>query len=219
MRRSALTPLLLAVALTTVACSPGGEDPAGASSGSPVTASPGTGPSGSSSAQPQETAEAADLPVLSWRGFGDLRFGMTPDEAASALGIELVRTSGYTASRAEMECAYLEPGPASGLPSGLGFMVTGPGDGVIDRVDVGEGPYRTDGGIGIGDDRAAVEALQPEGIRVQPSEVAVDLTVITVNPLDDATSTVEAFDVDPDGVVVSFRAGEREEVSYSEGCS
>ncbi len=219
MRRSPLAPLLLAVALTTVACSAGGEDPADASSGSPVTASPGTSPPESSSAEPQDTAEPAALPVLSWRGFGDLRFGMTPDEAASALGVELVRTSGYTASRAETGCAYLEPGPASGLPSGLGFMVTGRGEGVINRVDVGEGPYRTDGGIGIGDDRAAVEALQPEGIQAQPSEVAVDLTVITVNPLDDSASTVEAFTVDPDGVVISFQAGEREEVSYSEGCS
>ena len=160
---------------------------------------------------------AQDLPVLSWIGLGELRYGMTPDQASAALGVDLVPSEAYAGMREDLECGYLAPDAAGGLPEGIAVMVTGPGEGTVARVDVGSGPWRTDRGIGIGDDVAAVTALQSEGIADDPAPYG-DGRQITVDPLDDAASTAEVFDVGPDGKVAGFRAGQRPEVGYVEGC-
>ena len=170
-------------------------------------------------ADPSTPSASGDLPVLSWIGLGALRYGMTPDQASAALGVALVPSEAYAGMRADFECGYLSPDPAGGLPDGIDVMVTGPGEGTVARVDVGGGPWRTDRGIGIGigDDVAAVRALRPEGIVDDPAPYG-DGRQITVNPLDDAASTAEVFDIDAEGRVEAFRAGERPEVGYVEGC-
>lgn len=176
-----------------------------------------------SSPGPTGDAEVQDgprLPVLTLQGLGDLRYGMTPDQASQALGVELVGSEAYAGMRADLGCGYLSPTAGAvpdGLPEGIDVMVTGPGEGVVARVDVSGGAYRTEDGIGIGDDVTAVQAVQPEGVVTEPAPYG-DGQQVTVNPLDAAASTAEVFDVDAAGKVTGFRAGRQPEVGSSEGC-
>ena len=161
----------------------------------------------------------SDLPAVTLQGLGGLRYGMTPDQASQALGIALVGNGAYDAMRANSECGYLVPADGT-LPDGINVMVTGPGEGTVTRVDViggFGGDYRTGEGIGIGDDVAAVKALQPKGITTEPGPYGDGQQVVTVNSLD-GTSTAQVFYADSEGTIVSFSAGQQPQIDAFGGC-
>lgn len=188
----------------------------GALAGCSFTADTGQDAASPGPAEGTEAQDGAVLPVLMLQGLGDLRYGMTPDQASEALGVELVGSEAYAGMRADLGCGYLSPA-AGVLPEGIDVMVTGPGEGTVARVDVNEGPYRTDGDIGIGDDAAAVSDLQHVGILAQPAPYG-DGQQITIGSLDDPAGNAQVFDVDAAGKVTGFRAGQRPEVEAVEGC-
>lgn len=161
-------------------------------------------------------SKGPDLPTLAWWAFGGAYIGMTPAEASEALGVELVPLQSQAVT-AETRCGYLEPAPGGRLPDGFPIMATGPGEGTVARVDVEAGPYRSDRGVGIGDDLAAVRVLQPTGVQIAPAPYG-DGQQVTVTPPAEPGSA-EVYDIDADGKVTAFHAGKRPEATYSEGCS
>ena len=104
------------------------------------------GPSGSST-------------TVSGEGFGPVRFGMKVEEAAKALGVELVPLG----PAEEESCRYFRP--ADKFP-GLAFMTA---NGVIVRLDVeNKATIATVTGAKIGDSEQAVLGLYKGRVRVEP---------------------------------------------------
>jgi hypothetical protein len=153
-------------------------------------------------------AQAADDFRLSTLGYGPARFGMTLDEAAHALGIELMVDGEID----EPACYYAKPVPAI---EGLMVMVS---EGRVVRFDVGAPGVRTRSGLGVGDDEAEVlRVLRAQSVEVTPHKyVAPDGNYLTVwSSGRQAALRFETLN----GKVTSFYAGRMPEVTYVEGCS
>lgn len=139
-------------------------------------------------------------------GIGPLRIGMTVDQASAAAGATIrVGADDFGG------CRY------AWLPAfeGLDLLVI---DGQIGRVGVGDGPFRTVSGIGIG-------ATEAEVHRVYGSRITVErhwyhptghyLVYIAADP------SLQQFSLlfETDGrVVTAFRSGLKAAVARPEGC-
>lgn len=102
-------------------------------------------------------------------------------------------------------------------PRGIGAMFL---DGRLARIQVHEGDTRTLSGIGIGSAEADVYSTNPGRIRREPHpyEGAAGWNYLIYTPKDAADQAYSMI-LETDGnQVMSFRAGEREAVSYIEGC-
>jgi hypothetical protein len=153
-------------------------------------------------------AHAADDFRLSTLGYGPARFGMTLDEAAHALGVELM----VDGEMDEPLCYYARPIPAI---EGLMVMLS---QGRVVRFDVGAPGIRTRSGLGIGDSEAHVlDVLRAQSVEVTPHKyVAPDGNYLTVWSSDRrAAVRFETLN----GKVTSFYAGQVPQVTYVEGCS
>ena len=158
-------------------------------------------------------AHAADEYRLSTLGYGPARFGMTLDEAAQALGIELMVDGEID----EPLCHYARPIPKPAGPATEGLMVM-LAQGRVVRFDVGAPGIRTKSGLGVGDDEAHVrDVLRAQSVEVTPHKyVAPDGNYLTVWSSDrQAAVRFETLN----GKVTSFYAGRAPEVTYVEGCS
>ena len=154
------------------------------------------------------TAHAAEDFRLSTLGYGPARFGMTLDEAAHALGVELMVDGEVD----EPLCYYARPVPAI---EGLVVMAS---EGRIVRFDVRTPGVKTRSGLGIGDSEARVlDVLRAQSVEVTPHKyVAPDGNYLTVWSSDRrAAVRFETLN----GKVTSFYAGRTPEVTYVEGCS
>ena len=159
-------------------------------------------------------AAAQQQPVLENGGFGKVRIGMGVKEAERTLGVRFRSlVPGYGPG------CWLA-GRADGIDPGLSYMVE---SGQITRIDVvapqnGAAPaISTAKGIGIGSTRAEVElkygssgssALAPYGRNADDLWVTVETTP--------ALGIVIALS---GGKVVSFWAGRRQSIAYTEACS
>lgn len=154
------------------------------------------------------TAEASDNWRLSTLGYGPARFGMTLDEAARALGVELMVDGEID----EPLCYYARPVPAI---DGLMVMLA---QGRVVRFDVGAPGIETRSGLGVGDDEAEVlRVLGAQSVEITPHKyVAPDGNYLTVWSNDrQAAVRFETLN----GKVTSFYAGRAPQVTYVEGCS
>ena len=140
-----------------------------------------------------------------------MRVGMTPEEATVAAGYVLEEEVGLFAGD---PCYYL---PADPHVPGVSFMVN---NGTIARVDVLTGPVTTRSGAGIGMTEAAVRDLFPEQIEQRQHFYIEGGKYLEFVPVDQADTNFRVvFETDPDGVVLTYRAGRLPEVRWVEGCA
>ncbi|MEP6990932.1 MAG: hypothetical protein ABJA80_08395 [bacterium] len=153
------------------------------------------------------TSGAAAGTVVTERGVGPVRLGMTIAQASSALH------GGLTAPRSTdtSSCGYAT---LRGALAGVRLMTAG---GRVVRVDVDRGTTRTDAGARIGDAEGRVERLYAGRVKSGPSkyESGHSLVVTPAAPADSGYRIV--FETDG-RVVTKYRAGRRPEVEYVEGC-
>jgi hypothetical protein len=161
-----------------------------------------------------DTAMIADtIPTIRFDGVGAVRVGMTFDEARTALGGDL---------RMDDEVVGTEPGPdrcdhpqSSWLPPGVLVMVEGRR---VVRVEVDSGAVATAEGARIGDTEARIQQLYPGRVTVQPHKYT-DGHYLVVRPANPADAThLLVFETDG-RVVQRFRAGQKPQVEYVEGCA
>lgn len=154
---------------------------------------------------------AAGAMTVGFEGIGPLRVGMTPDQAKAALGGDF-QPLGTSAGTEPGGCRYARSGA---LPAGVRVMLEG--DRVV-RVEVDSGTAAaTAEGARIGDTESRVKQLYP-GVQVQPHKYTDGhyLVVTPSAPADSAKRIV--FETDGQKVL-RFRAGQRPQVEYVEGCS
>jgi len=144
--------------------------------------------------------------VVTPRGIGPLRVGMTRGEVEAVLGA-LVPAPGDSGWR---QCAFIAPAE---LPAGVRLMVEG---GTVVRVDVDSGRAATAAGARIGDSEAHIRDLYKTTVAT-PLKYGSGhtLTVTPTAAVDRALRLV--FETDGRHVT-RFRAGRRPAVEYVEGC-
>jgi hypothetical protein len=158
-------------------------------------------------AQPAPVVPADEAPAGKWQvtfaGIGNLKAGMSLDEAGVVLGQPL-------ASPAKLsDCDYVRP--KSG-PKHLAFMVE---KGQIARVEVQEGSdIATTAGAKIGDTEQRIKTLYPN-VEVRPSKYGSGHYLIA-SPKSGGNNRI-VFETDGNKVV-KYRAGRLPAVEYVEGC-
>jgi hypothetical protein len=169
----------------------------------------GTAPAASASSTPDlQPAWAMRLD-----GIGPLRVGMTFDEARAVLGGDL---------RMSDDVVGAEEGPdrcdhprSARFPAGVLVMVQGRR---VVRVEVDSGAVATAEGARIGDTEARIQQLYPGRVTVQPHKYT-DGHYLVVRPAA-ASDTTHLLVFETDGRVVQrFRAGQKPQVEYVEGCA
>jgi hypothetical protein len=144
--------------------------------------------------------------VITIGGLGDVRVGMTVEEAAAAAGLELTGEPDVNP-----DCYYVMP---LGL-EGVAFMVSA---GTVARVDIAAGPITTRSGAGIGSTEDEIKELFPDQIEVS-DHAYVEGNYLTFVPVDEGDDEYRVvFETDGE-VVTQYRAGRLPEVEYIEGCS
>jgi hypothetical protein len=201
---------LTALSLLTAACGTGGGDAPVADGDSVVAAAP----EGDSAAPAQAPAASTDGTwVMRLDGMGPLRVGMTLDEARAALGGDL-RMHDDNADHPEGpdRCDY----PRSArLPAGAMVMVQGQR---VVRVEVDSGSLATAEGARIGDTEARIQQLYAGRVTTEPHKYT-DGHYLVVRPAA-ASDTMNLLVFETDGRVVQrFRAGQKPQVRWVEGCS
>lgn len=140
-------------------------------------------------------------------GVGDLRAGMTLDEARRVMP-ELRLIAGTDSS----SCSYLEWPSA---PPGVLVMFDG---GRLARFDIDSAGVRTEAGAQVGDAASRVDSLYAGRLTKQPHKYT-DGEYFLVAPMRAADSLFRlVFEVEG-GRVTRFRVGTRPQVEYVEGCS
>ena len=206
MRTLALFSTLLALA----ACGSGGDPDPSASADTADTAAP---PAAAAPAPATPTQPGADTAwVLRMDGMGPLRIGMTVDEARAALGGDLRLSDDVVGTDGGPDrCQY----PASGrLLSGVLVMLEGQR---IVRIQVDSGSAATAEGARIGDPESRIQQLYAGRVTVQPHKYT-DGHYLVVRPAEADTTRLLIFETDGQAVQ-RFRAGQRPQVEYVEGCS
>lgn len=185
------------------ACGPGDDRPASAAT-----------PRDSAPAPVGAPQPAADTTwALRFDGAGPLRIGMTGDEARAALGGDF-SADGQAVGTVDgpQGCQYARSGR---LPEGMMVMLEG-GARVV-RVEVDSGNVATVEGARIGDSEARIQQTYANRVEVQPHKYT-DGHYLVVRPADGDTTRLLVFETDGSRVL-RFRAGQRPQVEYVEGCS
>lgn len=136
-------------------------------------------------------------------GIGDVRFGMTVEEAQEAAGTELVRQDGGTET-----CWPAVPREA---PEGVTFLVQ---DGTVERVDITAAGIETPSGAGIGMSQSELEALFPDRLEATDVLGGRQYTFVPNDPGEADRRIVFLTDGDR---VVSYKAG-RTPLVEAPGC-
>jgi hypothetical protein len=139
-------------------------------------------------------------------GFGPVTFGMTPSEAAGALGV------GPADSFAAEGCALWHP---AGTPVGLSFMVE---NGRVVRLDVDSAGISTDAGVAVGTPVDSVRAAYGARVAESPHKYRWEEGWRYLTLLDPDSTHAMVFEVDSHRVR-SFRAGLAAPARYVERCS
>lgn len=201
--------LLLAVALT--ACNDGRAPADTADTEAAMPAVPGPaapGPAAPDQEVPAPAAPVPDTALARYDGYGDMRFGMTAEEAKQAWGGELKGIPG----EGEV-CYYLTP-VSSPVPSYFAFMVE---NGKFVRYDVGNDKEVAPGGGRQGMTADEIRALYPGRI-VESAHKYVEGGKYLRVKADDGGGVL-VFATDAAGKVTEWHAGVAPQVDYIEGCS
>lgn len=153
--------------------------------------------------------QASDAGLARMDGYGDLRFGMTGDEAKQAWGGEL---KGVPAE--DGGCYYLAPKWVR-VPSDFAFMIEG---GKFVRYDVGTGKEVAPGGgkVGMGIDE--IRRLYAGRIDETPHKYVEGGRYLKVPDANGGAGKL-VFATDAGGKVTSWRVGVPPQVDYVEGCA
>lgn len=184
------------------ACGPGDDRPASAAA-----------PGDSTMPAVDSPQPAADTTwALRFDGAGPLRIGMTVDEARAALGGDF-RADGQAVGTVDgpQGCQYARSGR---LPEMMMVMLEGAR---VVRVEVDSGNVATVDGARIGDSEARIHQTYPDRVEVQPHKYT-EGHYLVVRPADGDTTRQLIFETDGSRVL-RFRAGQRPQVGYVEGCS
>ncbi|HVI60385.1 MAG TPA: lectin [Luteimonas sp.] len=158
---------------------------------------------------PASPGQAPDTGLVRMDGYGDLRFGMTADEAKQAWGGEL---EGVPAE--DGGCYYLAPKWVR-VPSDFAFMIEG---GKFVRYDVGTGKEVAPGGgkVGMGIDE--IRRLYAGRIEETPHKYVEGGKYLKVSDANGGAGKL-VFATDAAGKVTSWRIGVPPQVDYVEGCN
>jgi hypothetical protein len=153
--------------------------------------------------------QAPDLGLVRMDGYGDMRFGMSADEAKKAWGGELKGEPSEGGG-----CYYLTPKWVA-TPSDFAFMVEG---GKFVRYDVGTGKEIAPGGgkVGMGIDE--IRTLYAGRVEETPHKYVEGGKYLGVKDGNGGTGKL-VFATGADGKVTSWRVGVPPQVDYVEGCS
>ena len=152
---------------------------------------------------------APDLGLVRMDGYGDMRFGMTADEARQAWGGEL-----KGAGDEEATCYYLTPKWAD-IPSDFAFMFE---NGKFVRYDVGTGREIAPGGGKVGMGADEIRSLYAGRVEETPHKYVEGGKYLGVKDTSGGQGKL-VFATDGDGKVTSWRVGVPPQVDYVEGCS
>jgi hypothetical protein len=142
-------------------------------------------------------------------GYGDMRFGMTADEATRAWGGELNGKPGK-----DEVCYYLNP--VSNLsPAYFAFMIE---DNRFVRYDVGNDKEVAPGGGKRGMTIDDIRKLYAGRIEEQPHEYVEGGKYLRIKD-DGDSGGVLVFETDAAGNLTTWRVGQAPQVDYVEGCS
>ncbi len=206
MRSFALTALCLFAA----ACGPAADD-ASVAEGDSIAAG---GPESQPAAPAPGPAASADTAwVMRHDGMGPLRVGMTLDEARTALGGDLaMNADNPDHPEGADRCDY----PRSArLPAGVQVMVVGQR---VARVEVDSGTLATAEGARIGDAEARIQQLYAGRVAVEPHKYTNGHYLVVRSAAAGDTTNLLVFETDG-RVVERFRAGQKPQVQWVEGCS
>lgn len=158
---------------------------------------------------PATPGAAPDAGPARMDGYGDLRLGMTAEEAKQAWGGEL---RGVPAE--DGGCYYLAPKWVR-APSDFAFMIEG---GKFVRYDVGTGKEVAPGGgkVGMGIDE--IRRLYAGRIEETPHKYVEGGRYLKVGDAGGGTGKL-VFATDAAGKVTSWRIGVPPQVDYVEGCA
>jgi hypothetical protein len=168
--------------------------------------------------QPAEDVPPATAPVVTppasdtlarFDGYGDLRFGMSADEAKKAWGGEL---RGEAA--ADGGCYYLRPIWAQNAAE-FGFMIE---NGKFARVDVGNDKETAPGGGKRGMSADEIRKLYAGRVEEQPHKYVDGGKNLRISDAGGAAGAL-VFETDAAGKVTAWRIGVPPQVDYVEGCS
>lgn len=205
--------LLMAAAISLGACN--ADRSATAAAGTPATASPQAGDAAPQSPAPAPAPEPGTTPdvpppgsgLARYDGYGDMRFGMSEDEARKAWGGALQGEPGDG-------CHYLNPAWEK-APSYFAFMFDG---GKFVRYDVGNDKEIAPGGGRRGMTEADIDAAYPGRVETSPHKYVDGGKYLRVKA-DDGSDGVLVFETDAHGKVSEWHAGVAPQVDYIEGCS
>lgn len=157
-------------------------------------------------AQPTPTDAQHDW-VITPRGLGPLRVGMTRAEAEAAVGGSLA----IDGDSAWTDCGYT---PSDHLPAGVHVMVE---SGTIARIDVDSGSIATEAGARIGDSEERIRRLYAGRVATTPQKYT-DGHYLTVTPATAADTVFRIVFESDSGRVKAYRAGRLPAVEYVERC-
>jgi hypothetical protein len=181
-----------------------GPAPAATTPAQPVDATP-SAPTPAPGATPEVPPPGSGL--ARYDGYGDMRFGMTEDEARKAWGGALNGESGGG-------CHYLNPAWEK-APSYFAFMFDG---GRFVRYDVGNDKEIAPGGGRRGMSEADIDAAYPGRVDKSPHKYVNGGKYLRVKA-DDGSDGVLVFETDAAGKVSEWHAGVAPQVDWIEGCS
>ena len=203
MRRTSLGSVL--AASTVIALAACNRQPSTETSAPPV-------PAAASTANAAPAAVATAEPgnrTPTFKGYGDLKFGMNSKEMREAWKAPL---SG-TAPANPGDCYILAPDASA--PKALALMVEG--DKLV-RYDVGNATEIAPGGAKVGMGVDEIRKLYAGRIREQPAKYVPGGLDLRVSADDDSGSAL-VLETDAAGKVTSWRVGQPPAVDYVEGCS
>jgi hypothetical protein len=153
----------------------------------------------------RSSASALDAMSVSETGIGPLRIGMTVAEARASV-------PGFAAPADSESCGY---GTATGLPDSLLIMIE---HGFVARVDVDTSTVATVDAARVGDTIPRLMSIYRGRVTTSPNHYTgePDLIVRGANPTDTLHEII--FET-LHGRVVRYRAGQRPQVRYIEGCA
>ncbi|MBN6151817.1 lectin [Xanthomonas sp. AmX2] len=159
-------------------------------------------------AMPPEMARA-DRTLAQFDGYGDVRFGMSAEQARRAWGGELDGKPGEAGG-----CYYLTPKWAQGTQD-FGFMVEG--DKLV-RYDVGHPKETAPGGGKVGMRAEELRQRYAGRIEEQPHKYVEGAKLLRIRS-DAGQPGVLVFELDATGTATAWRVGVPPQVDYVERCS
>lgn len=193
-RRTSALGICAMMMVSVVACSDKPADTTDTVAGNTLSANPGPAP-------------AAPYVYATDYGIGDLRAGMTLDEATRA-----VPDISIIAGTDSVACSYLNWPSA---PAGVLVMFDG---GRVARVDIDSVGVRTEAGAQVGDSEARIDSLYAGRVTTMPHKYT-DGHYKVVKPMRAADSLFRTIFEAEGGKVTRYRVGKLPQVEYVEGCS